>query len=469
MPALRVDWQKIRGLAGDPARPFIFIIPDGSRQLFLAIADMLSWEATYRAYGYDYADWDTLQEVHDLGVNGLLGGVPLDELLALIDDVEPLLTEIRDRECCPDDSMPVPGTDDSGPVGVETDTTGDDVIVGTGDPPGDHADWPSYESHLCDAATKFAEGVPRLMDLYSTASTLVQLSLTAVIGLVAAAFAGFGLTGAIMAGALGIIDFFALVNTIRDAIAGDNPWSAHKTALSDSELQEDLICAFVLNSTAAGAYNAVVTALNTHAPAAAPHVLRFPIELAIRRIYNADSDAAGGFGGGCEGCAIESDFVATHETFSSPESFTSVCSATGPTASCGADTLQMNPNASGCNGSQFILTFAQAAATDGFSIPMGDQGKLRHIELSYSVAVDYVGSGLVLQLRYANTEHNVDIPLPSEPGSHTFSHTPAAADEFVPVPPTHALRVAVGAGGGNSATNLACLETVVTHWISEAP
>jgi len=122
---VRVDWQAIKAKWGSEVGELhLALLPKGAAQLLLAIADRLHWEATYRIEGYDFADWDELQAIVDLGLGGLTDTVRLSDVLAYWDEVEPLLRQIRDRPCCGETPLdylpnPNPGSGTIAPVGPE--------------------------------------------------------------------------------------------------------------------------------------------------------------------------------------------------------------------------------------------------------------------------------------------------------------------------------------------------------------
>lgn len=84
MPALRVDWQKIK--ADTEANgfvinePFVFVLPHVGRHLLMSIIDILKYEATYRIEGYDYSDYDELQAIVEMTHYGLMEGEKVGEI-----------------------------------------------------------------------------------------------------------------------------------------------------------------------------------------------------------------------------------------------------------------------------------------------------------------------------------------------------------------------------------------------------
>jgi len=123
--AQRIDWQAIKARWNTETGVFhLAVLPKGAAQLFLAICDRLHWQATYRIEGYDFADWDELQRIVDLGIAGLTDTMRLSDLIAHVDDVEALLRQIRDRPCCGESFFdPVPNPNEGGgtitPIGPE--------------------------------------------------------------------------------------------------------------------------------------------------------------------------------------------------------------------------------------------------------------------------------------------------------------------------------------------------------------
>lgn len=313
MPAPRIDWQTIRDRFS-PDEPILFCLPRRFQQLLLSDIDRLTWEATFREYGYDFADWDDLQTTVELGTAQLLGGVPLDEIIQYIDDVETLLQEIRDRPCCDDGTFIFDQTQDPGGIiQTEQDDTGTDVVVYQDEPPGELPDWDAYESHLCDAATKFAEGLPKLMDILASVSELTNIALALSVTFLLSAFAGLGLVGTAIAGALSTTLSLSFLDNLRSILGQNEPFAAEKAELEAATLQNAVVCAIVTSATASEAYGKVSAALTEHAPNAAPYAQWFPLQFALNKVFNADSDAAGGFGGGCANC-FDFDLTYTFDT-----------------------------------------------------------------------------------------------------------------------------------------------------------
>lgn len=313
MPALRIDWEGIRDRFA-PDEPVLFCLPRRYQQLLLSYVDVLTWEATYRDRGWDFSDWDDLQDVVEAGTVGLLGGTPLSEIIQYIDEVESLLTEIRDRPCCTDETFIYDQTQDPGGViQNEQDDTGSDVVVYDGDPPNEVPDWPTYEGLLCDAATKFADGLPGLLEMLATVSSLTNIGLALAVTFLLAAFAGIGLVGAAVAGTLSTVLSLSFLDNLRSLLGQDDPFATEIAELEDATFRQRVICDIVSNTSAADAYTDFVATLTALAPNAKPYVLWFPIQFALNKIYNAESDAAGGFGGGCGAC-FDFDLTFTFDT-----------------------------------------------------------------------------------------------------------------------------------------------------------
>lgn len=225
-----------------------------------------------------------------------------DNLLAAVDGVETLLEEIRDKPCCDGDVLYDETVRDGGIIGGTDDDTGDDIVVGVGDPPGGVETWGEYDSKLCDAATKFANGLSDWL-IVVQGWELLQSGLTAAIlaGLITG-LAGLGATAAAIAGAFSFGTILSIIETVRDFLDAGFDFEAAEAELQSAGVINDIICAIVESTTAAEAENAIDTVLTGSAPAAAGAIKLLPLRWLLGRIFNMDSDAAAGFGGGCAEC-----------------------------------------------------------------------------------------------------------------------------------------------------------------------
>lgn len=89
--AQRIDWNKVKALSLDagnaPKDWAFFLLPVAGRDLLQASNEVLEWEATYRAFDYDFSDWDFLQEIVHKTQNGLMGGIMLADLLDYLERI----------------------------------------------------------------------------------------------------------------------------------------------------------------------------------------------------------------------------------------------------------------------------------------------------------------------------------------------------------------------------------------------
>ena len=105
MPIIQIDWQEIKEKFGDVTAIYAFTHRQAS--LLLSLSEQLSWEKTFREFGYDFDDKDDLDwDIEDLR-NNLVSPVDLTDVIQYIDDVETILNAILAAQsanpgCCPD-------------------------------------------------------------------------------------------------------------------------------------------------------------------------------------------------------------------------------------------------------------------------------------------------------------------------------------------------------------------------------
>lgn len=301
--AIRVDWQKIRDrwTLASLQDVHLFAFPKGSAQLFLAICQRLQWEATYRVEGYDFGDFDTVQSLVDAGIAGLMDSMTLQTLLDHVDEVESLLAEIRDRPCCDDGQIWQVVTDPDGIVQPEADTTGQDVVWDTGDPPGDAADWAEATLMRCAQAERFASGLAEWVPIVAAIHALPTIGILTVLSYAYGGLAAVGITAAAVVGAFSVSQAYEFLAGLRE-LAGLGPdYGAAEDELNDPDVINEIVCAIITSSTAAEAENAIDVALAEHAPTAYPMIRLLPLRWALGRLFNLDVDASG-FGGPCREC-----------------------------------------------------------------------------------------------------------------------------------------------------------------------
>lgn len=232
MPVERVDWNAIKGALADVNAPYVFIIPDGARQLLLSIADKLSWRATYRGLGYDYSDWDELQALQSAGVAGLLGGIPLSQLIEYIDDIEDLLRGMQALQ-----QITVQCCDNLGPANEQVET---DLEPG-GTPPGTWGDEPvsdleDWEQLVCGAAHAY---VDFLKNSANEIETFVELGVLAVGGVAALLSILAG------AGILLTISYGTAATVVSALVAGATVGLFGSVAADLEAARADIVCEIV--------------------------------------------------------------------------------------------------------------------------------------------------------------------------------------------------------------------------------
>ena len=231
---LRVDWDEIKSIGLDQSEPMLFVLPQGFRNIILSLSDRLSWRATFRTGGYDFGDWDDLQQIVSFGVSELLGGESVGEIVDAINALRQAVEDIQmstalQVDCCAD-AYPAP-TDDPG------------IVVGEGTPPATYGgqtvnDWADYTDLLCGAALLYASN---LADSVRKIDDAVSDNLVAIggIAVILSIFAALGLLMPISYGlAAGI--FSALVG-----VAAGTVLDSAATALEDNqqEIANVIFCA----------------------------------------------------------------------------------------------------------------------------------------------------------------------------------------------------------------------------------
>lgn len=299
---IRVDWEKIKARWGSEVSELhLALVPKGFAQLVLAIQERLHWRATYRIDGYDFSDWDDLQAIVDYGLAGLTDTMRLSDLIQLLDDVEPLLAAIRDKDNCCDDAFMVDQMQDPGGVIQPLpDESGGDIVRGVGDPPGDVVDWPTYDARLCEAAQKLAAGLITWVRALEFFQGALSVTLAAAAGAVLASMAAVGIVGTVAAGALGGgIGALTWLDDIRELLGLENPWALAKDELQDPGVLRQITCAIVGGQSPEDAHSALQAALETYAPHAKDMLGLLPLQFMVNKVFNMETDS-GGFGGPCD-------------------------------------------------------------------------------------------------------------------------------------------------------------------------
>jgi hypothetical protein len=145
MPVVQLDWVKLKSRLGDVTG--LYFLTHRQASLLLSLSEQLTWRKTYRAYEYDFSDWDDVQlEVADLQ-RYLAMPVNLVDLVGYIDDIEDLLRAAQHLTgCCPDADLSA------------GDEYTDVVVDGVGDVPQniidagyaeDEEDWEGFYDYKC--------------------------------------------------------------------------------------------------------------------------------------------------------------------------------------------------------------------------------------------------------------------------------------------------------------------------------
>jgi len=155
--ATRIDWVAIQEYITENDM-LLFVLPRHFQQLLLTLVPMLKWRATYNRAGYDYADWDTLLALVDGGIDELMGGIMLSDIIGYIDEIETKLDQLINKaDCCLPDGIttffaPVPlsATPDYPYDGETYPATYAGITMD---------DLADYQAHLCGAANSMIDNI----------------------------------------------------------------------------------------------------------------------------------------------------------------------------------------------------------------------------------------------------------------------------------------------------------------------
>jgi len=153
----RIDWELIKEHVTSNDM-LLFAFPRQFQQLLLTNADNLRWLATYRMEHYDFSDWDTLQSVVDAGIDQLMGGIMLSDIIGYIDEIETKLDQLINKaDCCLPDGIttffgptPLPATPDYPYDGETYPATYAGIAMD---------DLEDYQAHLCGAANSMIDNI----------------------------------------------------------------------------------------------------------------------------------------------------------------------------------------------------------------------------------------------------------------------------------------------------------------------
>jgi len=155
--ATRINWVAIQEYITENDM-LLFVLPRHFQQLLLTLAPMLKWRATYNRAGYDYADWDDLLALVDGGIDELMGGIMLSDIIGYIDEIETKLDQLINKaDCCLPDGIttffaPVPlsATPDYPYDGETYPATYAGIAMD---------DLADYQAHLCGAANSMIDNI----------------------------------------------------------------------------------------------------------------------------------------------------------------------------------------------------------------------------------------------------------------------------------------------------------------------
>lgn len=247
-----------------------------------------------------------------------------DILLGYIDGVEALLQLLIDKDCCSATGFEeiVPNYQDI--VGDTIETSGSDVVVGSGTPPAGASDWTEYASKLCDAAELYADGLVAHVDNFEAVQNILQgLTAAAVVAVMASLLPLLGMTIVAAGVVITAIGVLVKLDEIKDLTEPSSGWDDMRTTITN--LHDDIVCAIITADTSAEASANLDALMEAEAPEfwTWETALSFPGSV-MQRIFNMESSAAGGYGSPCIDCS-GSYFIADWEDtapFDSPADWT---------------------------------------------------------------------------------------------------------------------------------------------------
>lgn len=284
--AQRIDWQAIKARWNTEAEVFhLAVLPKGAAQLFLAICDRLQWEATYRIEGYDFADWDELQRIVDLGIAGLTDTMRLSDLIAHVDEVEDLLRQISALSgCCGELSHPF--ADLLTDPWQQGDPVPENIVdAGFASSTSDQAGYTDYKCLIANVAVQdLVEKINRMAQLIDESNWVVggvaaiASILTFVVALPAAATVLTAMALGLVAGAGTAAGVWAWLNGVGKA-------TAESTALALDAVYDELVCAIYQADGPDAATSAVAAVISDTTNAAASLALTPVISMVIHALY----------------------------------------------------------------------------------------------------------------------------------------------------------------------------------------
>lgn len=238
MPIVQIDWTEIKSRLADDTALYALTLRQSA--LLLALSEQLHWDKTFRAFNYDFADYDTLQgDISDLEAN-LMSPVDISQLFGYIDDIENLLSDIKGLSgCCP-------GTYDITAGEQYTDTVEDGVgnvpqnIVDAGYA-SSTSDWTGFNNYKCMIANVMVEHMVvvlnQLDDAVDVSGNIIG-GIATVIGLISAIF-----TSGLSLLAAGILSSAGIAAALYDDVSDFGTLGALATKVSNNKTK--LVCAMM--------------------------------------------------------------------------------------------------------------------------------------------------------------------------------------------------------------------------------
>lgn len=256
MPVIQNDWLTIKAKFGDVTA--LYALTTAQASLLLSIAPQLEWEKTYRAFGYDYADWDYLQaEVADLQ-RGLTMPVYIDDLVSQLKQMTDAIISLY---CCPD-GTPLDPTDGDQYTDQYTEDESNGVppnIVAAGYADDDD-DWAGFIDYKCMVSHVAVESLAQKLDQFEELADAAAVGMVsvgailAIMGTIIGVISGgtFIIVLAILGGAAAVANLY---QEITDAAEG---FFADAAAEVRAESQA-LACALFGGDGPEDSYNDMIT------------------------------------------------------------------------------------------------------------------------------------------------------------------------------------------------------------------
>jgi hypothetical protein len=288
MPVIQNDWLAIKAKFGD--RTALYALTTAQASLLLSVAPQLEWRKTYRAFGYDFADWDYLQEeVADLQ-RGLMMPVYIDDLLTRLDE---LTDAVFSLYCCPD-GTPVDLTEGDQYVDQYTEDEANgipDNIVSSGYADDDD-DWDGFYNYKCMVSHVAIESLAQKLDKFeelSDAATIGILSTGAIVvilGTILGVVSGgtFIIVLAILGGIAAVADMYQELGEAAEGFFSDAATEVRENA-------EALACALFAGDGPSDSYDKMIVKADAILTAPTAAVIRLMnMKADVKALYSGRYD-----------------------------------------------------------------------------------------------------------------------------------------------------------------------------------